>query len=149
MTVTSAVHVDPIRPRCTGFGLRDWPSQIPQSKRFIVDFSVVWGEVNFHLFLLLLYGLECSTVVGGGGVVRECCRMLICNIFGVGDGSSILPIKILLGRADVFTRYFPHSIPYMFNRRISWQLWDIVCPWLAFLQIEKSPSLCLWPSEGW
>ena len=74
-----------------GFGFHDWPPQIPQSERFVADFSV-GGEVNFHLLLLPFYGLECSTVVGGGGVVCEYCCMLICNIFGVGDGSSILPI---------------------------------------------------------
>ena len=61
------------------------------SERFVVDLSVVWREVNFHLLLLHFNGLECSTVVGGG-VVCECCRMLISNIFGIGNGSTILSI---------------------------------------------------------
>ena len=86
------IVVDPIRSRCTGFSLHDWPPQIPLSERLVVNFSVVWGEVNFVLLLLLFYGLECSTVVGRGGVVCKCCCMFISNIFRVGDGSTILPI---------------------------------------------------------
>ena len=142
------IVVDPIRSRCTGLNLHDRSPQISQSERFVVDLSVVWREVNFHLLLLHFNGLECSTVVGGGGVVCECCRMLISNIFGIGNGSTMLSIQILLGRAGIFARYLPHSIPYMLNRGVCWQLWDILCPRLAFLLVEESPSLCLWPSES-
>ena len=98
--------------------------------------------------LLLLYGLECSTVVGRGGVVCEYCCVFVSNIFWVSDGSTILSIWIMLGRADVFARYFPHSITHMLYRSFSWQLWYIFCPWLAFLLVEESPSLRLWPSES-
>ena len=142
------IVVDPIRSRCTGLSLNDRSPQISQSEGFVVDFGVVWGEVNFDTLLLLLYGLECSTVVGRGGVVCEYCCVFFSNIFWVGDGSTILSIEILLGRADVFARYFPHSIPDMLYRSFSWQLWYIFCPWLAFLLVEESPSLRLWPSES-
>ena len=50
----------------------------PQWDRFVEDFSVVWLEVNFHLFVLPFYGLECSTVVGGGsrhGLYRDQSRI--------------------------------------------------------------------------
>ena len=100
------IVVDPIRSRCTGFGLRDWPPQISQLKGFIVDFSVIRGEVNFHHLFLLLYGLECSTVVGGGGVICKCCSMLVSNIFGVCVGSTILSIQILLGAHTFFPDIF-------------------------------------------
>ena len=100
------IVVDPIRSRCTGFGLNDWPPQISQSERLVVNFSVVWGEVNFVLLLLLFYGLGYSTVVGRGGVVCKCCCMFISNIFRVGDGSTILPILVLLGRADILPDIF-------------------------------------------
>ena len=70
------IVVNPIRSRCTGFGLHDWQPQISQSERLVVNFSVIWGEVNFVLLLLLFYGLECSTVVGRGGIVCKCCCML-------------------------------------------------------------------------
>ena len=99
------IVVDPIRYRCTGFGLHDWLPQISQSEGFIVDFSVIRGEVNFH-YLLLLYGLEFSTVVGRGGVICECRSMLVCNIFGVCDGSTILSIQILLGAQTFFPDIF-------------------------------------------
>ena len=36
----------------------------------------------------------------------------------------------------------------MLNRSICWQLWDILCPWLALLLTEESTSLSLWPSES-
>ena len=49
-------------------------------------------EVNFDPLLLFLYGLECSTVVGRGGVVCEYCCMFFSNICLVGDGSTILSI---------------------------------------------------------
>ena len=107
-----------------------------------------WSQFVFVLLLLLFYGLECSTVVGRGGVVCKCCCMFISNIFRVGDGSTILPILVLLGRADIFTRYFPHSIPHMLDGCISWQLWDIFCPWLTFLLVEESTGLRLWFSES-
>ena len=142
------IVVDPIKSRCTGLSLNDWSPQISQSEGFVVDFSVVWGEVNFDPLLLILYGLECSTVVGRGGVVCEYCCVFFGNIFWVGDGSAILSIEILLGRADVFARNFPHFIPDMLYRSFSWQLWYIFCPWLAFLLVEESPSLRLWPSES-
>ena len=138
------IVADPIR--CMGLSLHDWSPQISQSEGFVVDFGVVGDEVNFDL--LLLYGLECSTVVGRGGVVCEYCCVFVSNIFWVGDGSTILSIQILLGRADVFERYFPHSIPPMLYRSFSWQLWYILFPWLAFLLVEESPSLRLWPSES-
>ena len=142
------IVVDSIRSRCTGFGIHDWLPQISQSKRLVVNFSVVWGGVNFVLLLLLFYGLECSTVVGRGGVVCKCCCIFISNIFRVGDGSTILPIWVLLGRSDIFTRYFPHSIPHMLHGCISWQLWDICCPWLTFLLVEESTGLRLRFSES-
>ena len=82
----------PSGPGAQGFGLHDWPPQISQSERLVVNFSVVWVEVNFVLLFLLFYGLECSTVVGRGGVVCKCCCMFISNIFRVGDGRTILPI---------------------------------------------------------
>ena len=133
------VVMDPIRSRCTGFGLHDWPPQLSQSEGFIVDFSVIRGEVNFHHIFLLLYGLEFSTVMGRGGVICECRSMLVSNIFGVCDGSTILSIQILLGGADIFPRYFPHPIPYILYRNIGWQFWDIFCPWLTFLLVEETP----------
>ena len=57
------IVVDPIRSSCTGLSLHDWSPQISQSEGFVVDFGVVWDEVNFDLLLLLLYGPECSTAV--------------------------------------------------------------------------------------
>ena len=41
------IVVDPIRSRCTGLSLHDWSPQISQSEGFVVDFGVVWGEINF------------------------------------------------------------------------------------------------------
>ena len=119
-----------------GFGLHDRPPQISQSEGFVVDFSIVWGEVNFHCLFLSLYGLECSIVLDRG-VVCECCCMLVSNIFGVCDGKAILPIQIFLGRANIFTRHLPHSIPCMLNMSISWHLWDIFCPRLTFLWLRS------------
>ena len=36
----------------------------------------------------------------------------------------------------------------MLYRSFSWQVWYLFCPWLAFLVVEESPSLRLWPSES-
>ena len=50
----------------------------PSMGRFVEDFSVVWLKVNFHPFVLPFYGLECSTVVGGGsrhGLYRDQSRI--------------------------------------------------------------------------
>ena len=131
------IVVGPIRSRCTGFGLRDWPSQISQSEGFIVDFSVLRGEVNFHHLFLLLYGLECSTIVGGWVVICGCRSMPISNIFGVCDGSSIFSIQILFWGADYCPDIFL-TLSYMLYRSISRQLWDIFCPWLTFLLVDKA-----------
>ena len=90
------IVVDPIRSRCTGLSLHDWLPQISQSERFVLDLSVVWREVNFHLLLLHFNGLECSTVVGGG-VVCECCRMLISNILGLVLAAPSFPFRYCLG----------------------------------------------------
>ena len=136
---------DPISSRCTGFGLHNWPPQISQSEGFVVNFSVVWGEVNFALLLLLLYGLECSTVVGRGWVGSEWCCMFISNIFWISDGGTILPSYILLGRGGkYFCQIFPQCIPYRLDGSISWQLRDILCPWLTFLLVEESSSMQIW-----
>ena len=91
------IVVDPIRSRCKGFSLHDWSPQISQSEGLVVDFGVVWGEVNFGLFLLLLYGLECSTVVGRGGVVCEYCSMFFSNIFGSVMVVPFFPFRYCLG----------------------------------------------------
>ena len=104
----------------------------------VVGFSVVKGEVNSDL-------LEFCAVVGWGGVICECPYMIVSNILGVGDGNSILPIPILLSNADVFTRYFSHSISHMLNRSISRKLENIFCPWLAFVPVKESPGLDLCP----
>ena len=41
------IVVDPTRSRCAEFGLHYWLPQISQSEGFVVDFSVVWGEVIY------------------------------------------------------------------------------------------------------
>ena len=48
------IVVDPIRSRRTGLSLHDSSPQISQSEGFVVDFGVVWGEVNFDPLLLLV-----------------------------------------------------------------------------------------------
>ena len=57
------IIVDPIRSRCTRLSLHDWSPQISQLEGLVVDFNVAWGEIYFHCLFLLLYSLECSTVM--------------------------------------------------------------------------------------
>ena len=69
------VIVDPVRSRCTGFGLQDRTPQISQSEGLVVDFSVVRSEVDSGSLIVCLDGLEFGTVVGRGGVICKCCCM--------------------------------------------------------------------------
>ena len=101
------IVVDPIRSRCTGFGLHDWPPQISQAERLNVNFSVVRGEVNFDLLFLLFYGLECSTVVGRGGVVCKCCCMFISHIFRLVMVVPFFPFRYCLGGQILLPDIFP------------------------------------------
>ena len=57
------------------------------------------------------------------------------------------PFRYSLGGQTFLPDIF-HTIPNMLNRSICWQLWDILCPWLALLLTEESTSLSLWPSES-
>ena len=76
MVMFQQIVVDPIRSRCTGFGFHDWPHLIPQWEGLLK--TSVLSDFNFHLFVLPFYGLECSTVVGGGsrhGLYRDQSRI--------------------------------------------------------------------------
>ena len=91
------IVVDPIRSRCTGLSLHDWSPQNSQSEGFVVQIGVVWVEVNFDPLLLFLYGLECSTLVGRGGVVCEYCCVFVSNIFWSVMVVPFFPFRDCLG----------------------------------------------------
>ena len=148
MEMFQQIVVDTIRSRCTGFGLRDWPPKISQSEGFSVDFSVIWGEVNFHHLFLLLYGLECSTVVGGG-VICECRSMLVSNIFELCDGSTILSIQILRRTVTVA---LTHMIFHDFEDNYSSLINDSInCRNCTFSQLGRHRNLerLFWGTDTW
>ena len=93
--------VDPIGSSCTGLSLHDWSPQISQAEGLVVDFGVVWDEVNFYLLILLLYGLECSTVVGRGGVSVNTAACSLAISFGSVMVVPIFPFRHCL-RGQMF-----------------------------------------------
>ena len=84
--------MDPVRSRGTGFSFQYRTPEISQSEGLVVDFSIVRGEVDSGPLILSLDGLESGTVMGRGGVICEGRCMLVSNMLGVSDGSTVLPI---------------------------------------------------------
>ena len=74
--------------------------------------------------LLHLDGLESGTVVGRRVICDWPCK-LVGDIFGVSDGSPSFLIQILFGRANIFTRYLPYSVPQVHDWGVRLQDMDV------------------------
>ena len=59
---------------------------------------------------------------------------------------SFFPFRYCLG-GQMFLLNIFLTLSHTLYRSLNWQLWYIFCPWLAFVLVEESPSLRLWPSE--